>query len=164
MPLRAAPCSRARPMACPAQGFFLSLVLSSIAHQLLLSGSLCDLGLQPRLFRGVCFSVRPPAARCRPAEAGANLSRRESLPMVASLFTCFPLRTLESLNSTQAASNPQLSNYIFNMYILMNNIIHSSLNVEPCNPTRTRPEPDPTRPDGSGRVGFRIVGFGSGRV
>ena len=59
----------------------LSLVLSSaplqllltIAHQLLPSGSPCNLALQPSSFRGVCFSLRPPpqAARCRPAEAAA---------------------------------------------------------------------------------------------
>ena len=34
--------------------------LLTIAHQLLLSGSLCNLALQPRSFRGVYFSVRPP--------------------------------------------------------------------------------------------------------
>ena len=70
----------------------LSLVLSStplqflltIAHQLLSSGSPCNIALQPRSFRGVCFSVRhppPQAARCRPAEAAAAGVSRLASPV-----------------------------------------------------------------------------------
>ena len=78
MPLRVAPYSHARPMACarrrPAQRFSLSRsivppyqLLLTIAHQLLPSGSLCNLALHPRSFRGVCFSVRlPPPSRSLP--------------------------------------------------------------------------------------------------
>ena len=95
-------------------------LLLTIAHQLLLSSSLCDLGLQPRLFRGVCFSVRPPPSRSLPPR------RSRCYRLASRIFAdggfvvhLLSLRTLESLNPTQAASNPQLSNYIFNMYILI---------------------------------------------
>ena len=102
MPLRVASCLRARLMACarrrPAQSFFLSLsrsivpsplqLLLTIAHQLLPSGSLCNLVLQPRSFRGVCFSVRPPpqplaAAPPKVLPLACAVSRRESLSIVA---------------------------------------------------------------------------------
>ena len=74
-------------------------LLLTIAHELLPSGSLCNLALQPRSFRGVCFSVRPPpqqltATPPKPLPLACAVSRRESLSIVAPLFTCFPLRTL----------------------------------------------------------------------
>ena len=74
-------CSRARPMACarrrPAQGFFLS---RSIPHSNSCWQSrtnccpqvLWAISRSSLVFRGVCFSVRPPAARCRPAKAAAT--------------------------------------------------------------------------------------------
>ena len=58
------------------KGFFLSRSISlplqlllTIAHQLLPSGSLCNLSLQPRFFRELCFSVRPPSRSLPPRQS-----------------------------------------------------------------------------------------------